>query len=397
MRLAGFRHRLAIATTMIYWLWAAVAAAEAGHPLKTIGGSNYISYGHMEDYLDTLAFDPQLGRLRFDVTKLRPVIATYHRDPASVHQQLQAMSTNGQKIISFPLWFGDAKLGDLKDGYHLYLAMSNGGHLQEQQRKNLAEIIGALANNHFESMILRFIPQGLNSPYQWSTFEQDTFDTDWAFIHSTVELAREHLAGTGIRLMVDLGGEQAGANRGRNHEYVVELWRRFCAAYRECSDFAYLSFNPTPPNVEDRITNHYDWQMEAGGPIQDIYAFDTYGYGYGKKLPVRQWNVYAQLADIYRVLSRLGQLGKTIFIQEAFYNDPRTAQDLRQFFADHPDFRLLTVIQWPNTRERYQKFFSQGMRNWASEDFPADYCVYAQLAPNGPAICPPSATPSSAQ
>ncbi|MBM3652943.1 MAG: hypothetical protein FJX06_08820 [Alphaproteobacteria bacterium] len=73
---------------MIYWLWAVVAAAEASYALKAIGGSNYVSYGHMADYLDTLAFDPKLGQLRFDLSKLRPVIATYHRDPASVRQQL---------------------------------------------------------------------------------------------------------------------------------------------------------------------------------------------------------------------------------------------------------------------------------------------------------------------
>ncbi|MBM3652942.1 MAG: hypothetical protein FJX06_08815, partial [Alphaproteobacteria bacterium] len=86
----------------------------------------------------------------------------------------------------------------------------------------MADIIGALANDHFESMILRFIPQGRSAPYQWNTFEQDTFDINWSFIHSTVELARQHLAGTGIRLMVDLGGEQAGADQGHNHEYVVQ-------------------------------------------------------------------------------------------------------------------------------------------------------------------------------
>lgn len=346
-----------------------------GVEMELGGGSNYISYGEMKSYLDSYRLDSDSGKYKFDASLLRPVIGTYHLDPNRVDSQLATMAHSGQKLISLPLWFAtikETKTGT-SEGFRNHFVDSKGGALQPQQQENLKRLVKKIRELGYKTIIIRFGPQGKNNPYEWTEFEEDIFRENFRFIRSTVALIEQELEGSDTKFLVDLGMELGGNVKGENKVYVQRTWQLFCSEHKNCGDFAYFSINPVPPAVQPRIKNLYNWLIVINSPLPKIYAVDTYGYGGGAKKPVMDWNVYAQLMDVYAELDKVGQGDKRILIQEAFYNDAKSIEDVRKF-QERTHARLLSIVQWPNTREIYNKYFMQHITNWASVDFPSEYC-----------------------
>lgn len=343
-----------------------------------VGGSNYISYGDIAAYHATMRFSRAENRYRFDTSRLRPIVATYHLAPETVARQLRRIAESGQEMIALMIYFTNAPAGRPTLGYRGHMVIARDGALLPRQRRNLEEVARAIRELGFTRLIIRLAPQGRSSPYLWKQPDERRFAANMAFIESVAAIATRTLAGSATELLIDLGAEQAGVPKGGNEAYIKRVWRRVCRLYADCERRFFVSFNPVPPAVQPRIALFHRWIMEANGRLPRYWAFDVYGYGGGRRWPTARWDVYRQLADVFAELRRIGQADKPVILQEVFYDDPRTARDIRRFARTHR-IRLDAVIQWPNSREAYQRYFEKRTRNFASVDYPASYCRYAAL------------------
>lgn len=342
---------------------------------ELVGGSNYISFGNITTYLNSLQKDSATGKYQFNPDLLLPVVGAYHLNPQKVESQLKVMVASGQQLISLPIWFGSPRIKDTSKGFGRHLVYSNGGALQAQQRDNLANITRKIRSVGFKTMIVRFIPQGHNNPYQWKVFDDALYRENLAFVLSTVALIKQELAGSGIKLLVDLGGEQGGNPMGENKRFVQKLWADFCEVNKDCDLFSYFSINPVPPAIQPRIRNQYVWLKESGGRQPKIVAVDVYGYGGGVNRPVQEWDVYSQLLDVASEITASSGGSGTLLIQESFYNDKKSAEDIARF-SNRAPLKLLAVVQWPNSRTVMNEYYTKKITNFASVDYPENFCYY---------------------
>jgi hypothetical protein len=256
---------------------------------------------------------------------LKPVIGTYHENPAGIRDQLRTMYNNGQRRIALFLWYADGYPDSryYNDVYG-HLVNPNSGRLSAQHRENLINLLNDVRSTGFTHLQFRFASQG-------GCEEGDRYRTCWSFLTSTIQLVVDHTSR--IDVVFDLDNEAGGSPDPRAQSIVERYWRDFNKSELKEKIKTYGFSIAAGPG---RITK-YIQQMEKYGSRPFIYALTVYDDG------------YQRLKEVANELYPLGELGKGIIVQETFYNDRNQADE---FLRASRDFGLPIrfVMQWPMTR-----------------------------------------------
>jgi hypothetical protein len=312
-----------------------------------IGGSNYPMYSvgnYLEYPTDSDWVIPY---------NLRPVIGTYHLAPDTVKKQLAIMYKNGQRKIALDLWYSDfSRDFNLVDSpLYGHVVSATMGKLIPQHEENLINLLNDIVNQGFNQIMFRFDTQGDSDPRGWTSWQEDRYDNNWSFVSSTKATIQKTLQGKPIKVLFDLDGELAGISVGQTETYFQRMWGDYVKTYGSHNSVGF-SFAVAPGRLSDAMAS-----FDKVGKRPDIYAFDIYG------------DEFNSLTYLQNELQLAGEQNKPVFMEEAYYNDPESYQQILQArSALHMNIRF--IMQWPWQRGAVQANFSV--------QFPADYSAYLQ-------------------
>ena len=296
---------LALATLL---LGSPAAPATRAAPLA--GGSNYDAY-----------------RLDGCVREPYGVVNGYDDAPALIAEQLAAMARAGQRRLRIGIFHHHGPdSGTVMD--------STGGDLSAQNRRNLADLLGAVRAAGFAEVAVAFFPQDANLPSRWTAFDEPLYQENRALIGNV----RTIVAAAGLPYTLDLLNEGApAAGQDVLSRYDTRLWTDYTAAYGSADTVGFS----LAVWIAGRVA-----QLPAvyGGNPPPL--FDVHLYG-------DDWNgdEHRQFVDADAAMTRLGYHQPWI-IGEAYDNDPAAADGIRRAIADTGrTVRYLT--QWPLTRARH--------------------------------------------
>lgn len=301
-----------------------------------VGGSNFVMYD--------VSMVPWDGSIWYRPLALRPVIGTLHYDPERVLAELTVMKSRGQKKVSLVLWH--MNMGATYDNVYGHVVASNGGALTSQHAANLNQLLGYIAQLGFQELQLRFAPQGGNHPELWTAgWNESVYQENWNFLVNTRQIVEDALSKTRIRRTYDLGAEMAGLTNGQLAPYARRLWSDYTYSFGADDTYGF-SVATYPGRLTTFIQN-----MDLTGARPNSYAFDLYG------------DEYQQLLGVRNELAAAGDLGKSIIIQEDYYNDADSYQQIVQA-KNALGLNIRTIMQWPLQRGGPNSAFSV---NYAKE------------------------------
>jgi hypothetical protein len=330
-------------------------------------GSNYAMY-------------QQRGSGEIENPGNRFVICHYHLAQNTIRAQLKQMKNNGQLRLNLPLWHApypspdpDNWIGSDPLCARHYIANSANGDLPPQQLENLANFVQDVAAAGFTQLTIRFNPQGVAHPRDWSRLyrysaDQKTkqLEENWRFIQKVREFADRQAQGSRLRLTYDLGGElptlltwngqrcelssvptnwsdvnDRCASVLDTSRYISVVWDKYVARFR--SDLRTVGFSSVPTFIQTQIR-----LMRPSGVLPEEFAVDTYGDGYAKYYDSnndRNATVYEELRGVANQLKaeRLG--AATLRIQETNYNDPTTFKEIVDAIKDF-GLNVSSINQW---------------------------------------------------
>jgi hypothetical protein len=313
-----------------------------------IGGSNYPMYSvgkYLEYPTDSVWFIPY---------NMRPVIGTYHLAPDTVRKQLAIMYNNGQRKIAIDLWYSDfSRDANLVDSpLYGHVVSATRGKLIPQHEQNLINLLNDIVNQGFNQIMFRFDVQGDSDPRGWgNVWFEDRYYNNWNFVSSTKATVQKTLQGKPIKVLYDLDGELAGIAIGQTETYFQRMWGDYVKNYgsHNCVGF---SFAVAPGRLTDAMAS-----FDKVGKRPDIYAFDIYG------------DEFNNLTYLKNELQSAGEQNKPVFMEEVYYNDPDSYQQVIQArSALHMNIRF--IMQWPWQRGAIQHDFSV--------QYASDYSAYLQ-------------------
>ena len=312
-----------------------------------VGGSNYPMYSvgkYLEYPTDSVWLIPY---------NMRPVIGTYHLAPDTVRKQLAIMYNNGQRKIALDLWYSDlAPAPPLLDSpLYGHVVNSRLGKLLPQHEQNLINLLNDIVNQGFNQIMFRFDTQGDSDPRGWTVWQEDRYLKNWDFVSSTKTTIQKTLEGKKIKVLYDLDGELAGIAIGQTEMYFQRMWGDYVKNYGSHNSVGF-SFAVAPGRLTDAMAS-----FDKVGKRPDIYAFDIYG------------DEFNSLTYLQNELQLAGEQNKPVFMEEAYYDDPQSYQQIIQARAAlHMNIRF--IMQWPWQRGAVQHDFSV--------QYPADYSAYLQ-------------------
>ncbi len=280
--------------------------------MKT-GGSNYFQIGgNMEN----------------------PVIGAYHLFPDAVASDLRSMYEHGQRQVTLILWYGPAPT----DTWH-HVCNSGTGALSDQHAQNLGAILRLIQSIGYLEVHLRFGPQGNALPRSWHGWKaaaialQSAQNRDFTLSSiKTAETARDSL-----RVVYDLGVEHCNETWNTNPQqrsYCMNLWRAYIAAGLDPA----LSCGFSAIHGDLGLQPFLLRLKQASLPYPGCYCFDVYGYE------------YRVLTSAHAAMKLYGQGDKTMYLQEAYYNDPASRDEIKRAIADTPGMSFGGVFQWIRVR-----------------------------------------------
>ena len=317
---------------------------------REVGGSNYVMF-----HVDPAYRERREEGSWYRPGVLHPVVGTFHlQSRQEVIDQLDAMHDGGQRKIALLVWHCRLPDGVGVDGIHGHVVASNGGTLSTQHAENLRGFLALLRETkHFNELIFRFALQGISSPDQWEEWDEDLYEESWQFLVHTRDLVETALAGSGMRILYDLGAELGGIDTGKTRAYVRRLWKDYTARFG-ATDTCGFSVANHPGRVQ-RLLEDFD----AAGTRPALFALDVYDH-------LHDW-----LGAAAKEFNAAGIERPRVIIQETYYNDPVTLEELQRVQRDfHYDF--LYLMQWPIERGHPTPHFSM--------DFPARYDAYLRHA-----------------
>ncbi len=310
-----------------------------------IGGSNYPMYSvgnYLEYPTDSVWFIPY---------NMRPVIGTYHLAPDTVRKQLAIVYNNGQRKIALDLWYSDfsSDFNLVDSPIYGHVVSATMGKLIPQHEQNLINLLNDILNQGFNQIMFRFDTQGDSDPRGWTSWQEDRYQKNWSFVSSTKATIQKTLVGKSIKVLYDLDGELAGISIGQTEMYFQRMWGDYVKNYGSHNTVGF-SFAVAPGRLTDAMAS-----FDKVGKRPDIYAFDLYG------------DEFASLTYLQNELQLAGEQNKPVFMEEAYYDDPQSYQQIVQArSALHMNIRF--IMQWPWQRGAIQSNFSV--------QFPADYSAY---------------------
>ena len=190
-----------------------------------MGGSNYVMYS-VGEYMT----DP---RDEIWVRDVRPVIGTYHLDPATVKQQLLTMFANGQRRLSLVLWFADlspfATIA-MNETYG-HSVNSRLGRLLPTQEANLRNVLRLIREAGYLEVVFRFATQDGSAPWEWTQWNESAYLKNLSFITTTRDIVEQELGASPVAVTYDLDGELGGRVDGQSRPYLVRLWRDYVSRF----------------------------------------------------------------------------------------------------------------------------------------------------------------------
>ena len=311
------------------------------------GGSNYPMYS-VGTYLDYPTDSDWSAPLN-----LRPVIGTYHLAPDTVKKQLAEMYANGQRKIAIDLWYLDFSLyGNPSDGpLNGHIVNSKLGKLMPQHESNLKSLLQDIEAAGFDFVMFRFFTQGESAPIEWTTWDQSRYNNNWSFVKSTIQTVRQQILGKSLRVIFDLDGELGGMTGGQAVKYATQIWGDYV---KEFGPHNSLGFSISYTYTTGKITTAMQCYDQVG-VRPDIYGFDIYG------------DEYSALQEFQTELDVAGESKKTVFMEEAFYDDEDAHQQVL-LARQNLNMHIKWIMQWPEQRGAYQNNFSV--------QYPADYSNY---------------------
>ena len=285
------------------------------------GGSNYLSYTPWAD--------------------VENIVGWYHVRTDVARKQLQTFYANGQRKLAIHIWYteiSNSSSSVVADVWR-HCIKCNGGRMTSQQRQNLKNVISLALSIGFTEIVLRWGAQGANQIYRLADWNETIFQECWGFIFDGI-IASLELHQT-VPILFDLGGDGLGgkADYPNCKRMTIELWRAYVnkvGALRR--SYAFPMGGGGTGSITQHANNMLGWFQEAGLPMPGFYATNTYV------------NQYSTLSALQGILTARGEGGKKIIVEECYYDDPTTADQVRKA-KDVPGLVLRSIYQWPATTD----------------------------------------------
>lgn len=296
-----------------------------------VGGSNYVMYS-VGEYMT----DP---RDEIWLRDVRPVIGTYHLDPATVKQQLLTMYANGQRRLSLVLWFADLSpfAAIAMDETYAHSVNSRLGRLLPTHEANLRSVLRLIREDGYLEVIFRFATQDGSAPGEWTEWNEGAYLKNLSFITTTRDIVEQELGGSPVAVTYDLDLELGGRVDGQSSPYLVRLWRDYASRFGTARTVAF-SVVASPGRFSQLIRD-----LDQTGRRPPEYAVDVYG------------NEAARLDFVGEELRSANEGGKALIVLEVYYNDATTAREIEEARRTVPQIR--TLFQWPLERGPAQNDF----------------------------------------
>ena len=335
--------------------------------IDSSGGTNFAFYDIGEDYIT--------GKDRHSWWKpgvLKHTVGAFDKqDEGFVENTLQKMYDSGQRKIALILWHiniaeqfenhGSKWEGDIPSGYedtYGHIVNSASGKLCNQHEDNLKELLKLICDTGFESISIRFAPQGVNNPMDWTEWQEEFYQENLSFLLSVKEIADE-VVGDKSEVIYDLGLELGGMEAGLSLDYITRLWDDYTSRFSVDNTVGF-SFAVEP----NRITRMLEIYKKSG-IYPPVYALDIYLDG------------YTILSYSIKELRNGGIEEPKIIIMETFYNDSQVLQEFQRAAKEH-NVRILYIMQWQVDRDRlfwYNDDGSRSMRHFSITS-PIEYDNY---------------------
>lgn len=316
----------------------ATGVAQAIEVTPEVGGSNFVVYD-----VGQYPKSPTEDNWR----KIKFVIPHFHENKPKVLKALKDLHQSGQRKISLMIWYipsyqlalSNPSLTPCLTQAHV-ICPSN-GRMPPEIFANLAEILHAIDQLNFETVVIRFGGQWYSDPFSWpegpkgEEFFKTFLEDSWKFISST------HDQVDALKLkskrIYDLGGELMGhpySMRPWVSQYLVEMLKRYKAKYGT-SDSVGFSFNfGSWMGSTQREAARASLRMMSSVGFNPAYlALDVYEKA-NQSLP-EFFNLLAQENWAWNY---------PVYIQETFYNNERQAQTL---LRSKGRMNLRFILQWP--------------------------------------------------
>jgi hypothetical protein len=260
------------------------------------------------------------------------------------------MYSNGQRRLALDFWFSKVMPNaDFQDSsFCTHLVNSRYGKLFPQQEDNLKAVLHDIDQQGFELIVFRFEHQGVSDPLSWTSWDQDTYNSNWSFIKTTIDLIQNEIAGLHVKVIYDLGGELGGVDFGMCRQYTKQLWTNYVKTYGSHNTMGY-SYATAPGRFPESIAVY-----DEVGVRPDVYGFDIYG------------DEFATYSWIKSEMDAAGETKKPIIANEVYYNDSITYSQLLDVRAQlHLNIKFL--LEWPLSRDK---------PGYICVNFPGDFSAY---------------------
>jgi hypothetical protein len=271
-----------------------------------VGGSNY-------------------GWYRLDGCSREPygVINTFHRAPDVIRSQLAAMRAAGQDRLRVLVYHRRGPdTGTVMD--------STGGNLSYQNRKNLADLLTAVAAAGFGEIQVSFLPIGPNAAYNWPSWNEDYYQENWNLIYHLHGM----IAKAGLLYRIDLCNEAVPAsNQPILLQYAQRLWADYVYVFgkNDTCGFSVIGDSGRIANIP---------KVYQGNPP---YLFDFHFYGNAAG------DEYSQFTTAHDLMNQMGYREQGWTISEVYYNDATAAGSLQRAITG-TGRTVFYLLQWPLAR-----------------------------------------------
>lgn len=263
-----------------------------------------------------------------------PVIGTYHLFREKVESDLREMFQHGQRKIALVCWYAPLNFPAAQDHRWGHIVDCYGGAMFEQHQQNLVDLLALISATGFNQLNFRFAGTAKASTTQWTEWDRDQFNEDWAFTDSVRSLI---LSNTSLPVMFDLGVEHANSalkDDRLRQLFVRRMWRLYTEAHGP-DDSCGFSIIHGADGLEPMLKLF----KQANLPMPSCYCHDVY------LMPVKALTESATLLNSY------GEQDKPVYVQETFYNDAEAYAQIKQAVAES-GANFKGISQWPKMRDR---------------------------------------------
>lgn len=327
-----------------------LAVPSAPEGFKEVGGSNYVVFDVGEKYLS--GGDHEAW---FEHGMLEPVFGYYHlKDPKVIDEQLATMARNGQRKLGFMLWICPFENEDTKpggvEGVMGHVLDSQSGAPLPQHAENIRGLLTQVRDSgYFNHIDFRFALQGDAIPSEWKDWNEAQYQQNWNYLVSVREIVEDVMRDSKMTLTYDLGAELAGHAVGQSMPYLTRFWREWTDAFgaEDSCAFSYALNH-------GQVTRMVEMYREVGvWPV--AHHLDVY-----VNLP----ELLGGAIDEFRAA---GVENPRIVIQETFYNDPQSLQEI-QAVGREKGVEFDYLMQWQFARQSPASHFTV--------PYPADFDAY---------------------